>query len=62
LDEVISRDLHAGIEEKRDIAIQQSRRVDKVKNHGKSERRFIVGGEKEYHFAIRFPGFALSSI
>jgi hypothetical protein len=27
-----------------------SRKIDQVKNNGKSERHFIVGREKEHHF------------
>jgi hypothetical protein len=33
----------------------------KQKSPGKSERRFISGREKEYHYVRSFPGFALSS-
>jgi hypothetical protein len=37
-------------EDERERGRNYSRRVDKVKNNGKSERHFIVGREEEHSF------------
>jgi hypothetical protein len=43
--------------------VVESRAEEEVKviSHGRRERHFIVGKEKEHHFVRRFPGFARSS-